>query len=468
MLFEKLIDNSNGRWHDYINHQLIFTVVTETTIEAKFKNYLEQNYYYFCKYLKCYEQMDLENSCVYNQNSNDCFTFDLEQLMYEKFELDLKNVQPSMITSQYLNYLYEIMATGSMLEKNIVIWTRIIGMGFTANNLLKKGEGEKSYLKDWIDFYQSDEVSCNAKIALKIMNSLNPSDKEYQKIQEIFNNICKFEIKMLNQALSPVKPNVLTIAGSDSSGGAGIQADIKTISANGGYAASVITALTAQNTQGVSAVFNVDPDLVLSQLNAVQDDLDIAAIKIGMLSQQEIIKVVSAGLNPNIKVVLDPVMVAKDNTFLIDKSAINDLVKYLFPKAFLITPNIVEASQLLGIEITNEDEMKVACEKLSTLGCPNVLLKGGHLNANQLVDVLYTNNQFYFYKKERIFTKDTHGTGCSLSSAIATNLAKGLELNHAVKRAIDYVYDGIIMNYQVGSGCSPINHFHQKWGRYHE
>lgn len=469
MLFEKLVDNANYLWDDYINHQFVHDLVSEKLNKNKFKNYLEQDYIYLKGYNECFKLIAKECSDEFELNYfTECSAIESEMKIYQDYMLDLTDIHPSKTTNEYLNYMYEIMIHGTHLQKIIVILPCIVGYGFIAKDLAVKEIDKNNYYKKWIDLYQSEEFTWPVRDLITIVNSYEVTKEELTELQEIFNYVCKLEIKFFNQALEPQKVGVLTIAGSDCSGGAGIQADIKTISANGAYAASVITAITAQNTMGVTAIENVATKMVEEQMDAVLSDLDIKAIKIGMLADEKVIQAISNKLNTNIPVILDPVMVAKDNTKLINDLAINDLVKYLFPKAFLVTPNIVEASKLLNMEIDNETKMKKACLKLSQMGCKNVLLKGGHLKADQLVDVLYANEEFYVFYKKRIPTKDTHGTGCSLSSAIATNIAKGLCIEKAVELAIDYVYAGIKLNYSVGRGCSPINHFHEQLGRYYE
>lgn len=184
-----------------------------------------------------------------------------------------------------------------------------------------------------------------------------------------------------------------------------------------------------------------------------------------MLGSTSVIEAVDESLTDEL-IILDPVMVAKDKSVLLEANAIESLIKKLFPKSYLITPNIEEARQILGYDITDEKNMEKACLDLYELGAKNVLIKGGHLESDQLVDVLYFNGKFYKYYQTRIDTIHTHGTGCSLSSAIATNVAKNQSLEIAVKNAIDFVYDGILLNYEIGSGKSPINHFNSKRRKY--
>lgn len=260
----------------------------------------------------------------------------------------------------------------------------------------------------------------------------------------------------------------LTIAGSDSGGGAGIQADLKTFSALGVYGCSVITALTAQNTRAVTAIFEVDPGFVRAQMDAVFDDLDVKAVKIGMLSRPEVIVAVAAGLRhwqPG-WVVLDPVMVAKSGDRLLREEAVAALRDELLPLADLITPNLSEAAVLLGEEPVRERaRMGRVAARLQGLGAKNVLLKGGHLGGPTSPDLLLFGGELHWLESERIATRNTHGTGCTLSSAIAAYLAHGRPLPEAVARAKDYLTAALRAADQlaVGHGHGPVHHFHALW-----
>ena len=256
----------------------------------------------------------------------------------------------------------------------------------------------------------------------------------------------------------------LTIAGSDSCGGAGIQADIKSMSANGVYAMSVITAVTAQNTQGVFGIQDISPEMIESQIDVLFDDiLHIDAIKIGMVSKVESIKAISKSLRKvkNLPpVVLDPVMVSTSGSNLLSVDAKETLIKELFPLAIVITPNLHEAEALLGKEIKNVEDMKKACVELKKLGSKYVLVKGGHLDV-EATDVLYDGDNFTLVGGKIIKTKNKHGTGCTLSSAIAANLAKGMSMEEAVKEAKRYITVAIEHNIELGKGCGPTIHFYE-------
>lgn len=262
---------------------------------------------------------------------------------------------------------------------------------------------------------------------------------------------------------------VLTIAGSDPSGGAGIQADIKTFSALGCYAMSVLTALTAQNTQGVTAVQTIPAEFMSAQIQAIFADIQVAAIKIGMLHNENIIAAVAEQLAKlsEVPVVLDPVMIAKSGHTLLDKNAVRKLKK-LFPHITLLTPNIPEAELLLQQTIQTPQQMQAAAKKLCDESLSAVLIKGGHLkSANNSADLLYikTEDKYYWFEKPWVDTFNTHGTGCTLSAAIAAYLAKGFNLIDAVGQAKDYLYHALLAgaDYQLGKGCGPVQHFHQLW-----
>jgi hydroxymethylpyrimidine/phosphomethylpyrimidine kinase len=263
-------------------------------------------------------------------------------------------------------------------------------------------------------------------------------------------------------------PIAVTIAGSDSGGGAGIQADLKTFSALGVFGASVITALTAQNTKGVTGIHDVPPQFITAQIDAVFSDLDVRAVKIGMLSQPAVIEAVAAGLDrwKAKNVVLDPVMVATSGDRLLNPDAIDVLTRLLIPRALVITPNLPEAAALLDEPIArNEDEMLAQAGRLRDRGAQTVLIKGGHGDSAESVDMLVLAASFTRLATPRVDTKNTHGTGCTLSSAIAAGLARGLDLVAAAREAKVYVSEAIAAGRRlnVGSGHGPVHHFHKWW-----
>jgi len=264
-------------------------------------------------------------------------------------------------------------------------------------------------------------------------------------------------------------PICVTIAGSDSGGGAGIQADLKTFSALGAYGASVITAITAQNTRAVTAVHDIPADIVTAQIDAIFSDLAVDAVKIGMLSVPATIEAVAAGLATFGKpIVLDPVMVAKSGDRLLSPEAVSTLRERLLPRATLLTPNLPEAACLLDCDIAqNEAQVIEQGKALLTLGTGAVLMKGGHADGGECTDLLIRDGMPPFkLTAQRIATRNTHGTGCTLSSAIAAGLAKGLSLEEAFAAAHAYLQGAIISadHLHIGSGNGPVHHFHQMWG----
>lgn len=253
---------------------------------------------------------------------------------------------------------------------------------------------------------------------------------------------------------------VLTIAGSDSGGGAGIQADLKTITALGGFGMSVITALTAQNTLGVLGIHEVPAEFVALQFDAVASDIGIDAAKTGMLASTEVLRVVVAKAKQyNVeKLVVDPVMVAKGGARLIRADARETLVKDLIPLACVVTPNIPEAEVLSGMPIAGRKDMRAAAVAIHKLGARHVVVKGGHLSGAAL-DILYDGRRFHEFTTERIATGDTHGTGCTFSAAIATGLAAGKTVHDAVAAAKTYIQAAIRHAWRIGGGHGPTNHF---------
>ena len=263
-------------------------------------------------------------------------------------------------------------------------------------------------------------------------------------------------------------PVALTIAGSDSGGGAGIQADLKTFSALGVYGASVVTAVTAQNTRAVTAVEEVSPRLVAAQLAAVLDDIRVDAVKVGMLFSPAFVAAVAEGLRRSAApVVVDPVMVAKSGDALLQPPAVVALVDELLPLATLLTPNLPEAARLLGEDVAaTPDEAAAQGRRLLAFGPRAVLMKGGHARGAVCTDLLVTAGGTFRYEAARIATANTHGTGCTLSSAIAAHLARGLALAEAVGAAHAWLHAAIRAadGLGVGQGRGPVHHFHEVWG----
>ena len=251
----------------------------------------------------------------------------------------------------------------------------------------------------------------------------------------------------------------LSIAGSDSCGGAGIQTDIKTMTANGVYAMTAITALTAQNTTGVTAILEVTPEFLRQQIDAIFNDIVPDAVKIGMVSSSGLIQTIAESLTRHHaqNIIVDPVMVSTSGSRLIDEQAIETLKQKLLPLATLITPNIPEVETLSGLMVKNEEDMQKAAQTIChAYGCA-VLCKGGH-SRNDANDLLCTGETLQWFRGRRIDTANTHGTGCTLSSAIAANLAKGSSLNEAIKNAKDYLSAALSASLNLGKGCGPLNH----------
>ncbi len=260
-------------------------------------------------------------------------------------------------------------------------------------------------------------------------------------------------------------PRVLTIAGSDSGGGAGIQADLKTFAAHGVYGMSVVTAVTAQNTREVTAVEEISPEVVAAQIDAVLTDVGADAVKIGMLASAKIVRAVASRLAEHRPrhVVLDPVMIAKSGASLLAGDAVEALRDELLPLATLVTPNLPEAERLTGLPV-GEENLERAARMLAERG-PAVLIKGGHGRDDEILDLLLDAGGIRRYTHPRLATTSTHGTGCTLSSAIAARLAAGEELRAAVGGAIDYLHGAIAAAFPIGSGHGPVHHLYQVWAR---
>ena len=259
----------------------------------------------------------------------------------------------------------------------------------------------------------------------------------------------------------------LTIAGSDCSGGAGIQADLKTMTMNGVYAMSAITALTAQNTTGVTGILEVAPDFLQQQIDMVFDDIVPDAVKIGMVASGELIRVIADRLRhyEAKNIVVDPVMVATSGSALMKTDAVQTLIDELLPLSTLVTPNIPEAEVLSGLTIESKEDMLTAAKQIGDSYRCAVLLKGGH-SINDANDLLYTSGEFQWFEGKRIDNPNTHGTGCTLSSAIASNLAKGYTLAESVRRAKDYISGALAAMLDLGKGSGPMNHAFALQGEY--
>ena len=268
------------------------------------------------------------------------------------------------------------------------------------------------------------------------------------------------------QSTPPIRV-ALTIAGSDSSGGAGIQADLKTFQALGVYGMSAITAVTVQNTQTVDAIQEIDPAIVHDQIVCLFEDIDIDAVKIGMVSSIQLIEAVADALGKvaAVPVVLDPVMISKSGYALLRKDAQDALVKHLFPLAEVVTPNIHEAERLVGQSIPDLDRMEDAAKQILSLGAKKVVIKGGHLTGDQATDMIYDGETMEQLSSPRTETLNTHGTGCTFSSAITAHLARGVSFFEAVKQAKRYITGAIENALDIGKGHGPTHHFYELYAR---
>lgn len=255
---------------------------------------------------------------------------------------------------------------------------------------------------------------------------------------------------------------VLTIAGSDCSGGAGIQADLKTFSAHGVFGMSVIVSVVAENTNRVIDIQDITPGMIKKQIDAVFEDIEVDAVKIGMLSTPACMAAVAEKLKeyrPQ-HVVIDPVMYAKNGCALMEPDSVDSLIDLIIPLAEVLTPNIPEAEKIAAMKIHSFEDMKTAAQVIYQMGCKNVLIKGGHASGDA-VDLLYDGNEYYTVQSDRIHTKNTHGTGCTFSSAIASNLAKGLSIKEAVNQAKKYITIAIKHSLAIGKGNGPTHHFYE-------
>lgn len=261
-------------------------------------------------------------------------------------------------------------------------------------------------------------------------------------------------------------PKALTIAGSDSGGGAGIQADLKTFAALSVYGSSVITALTAQNTRGVTGVHEVPAEFISAQIDAVMGDIGAHAAKTGMLSSVEIIEAVADGVQRHAirRLVVDPVMVAKSGDRLLREDAVEALRTSLLPLAYLVTPNIPEAEVLSGRSISSENDMIEAARAIQSMGAQSVVVKGGHRD-DEPVDILFDGSGIHRIGTPRVETRHTHGTGCTFAAAITAGLARGSDLQEATTAAKAFLYGALVHAYEIGAGHSPVNHFHALWRR---
>ena len=264
-------------------------------------------------------------------------------------------------------------------------------------------------------------------------------------------------------SVTPSTGRVLVVAGSDSGGGAGIQADVKTVTALGGYAMTAITALTAQNTEGVNGIIETPPGFIAKQMRLVLKDIGADVIKIGMVTGEEAIEAVHytyMEMARDVPIVLDPVMFAKGGETLVDRDSVHLMRQHFLLRASIVTPNVPEVEVLTGMEIHSLKDLQHAAEVMITLGCPAVLVKGGHYPGEKVYDVFYDQEGMDVFVQDRVISNHTHGTGCTLASAIATSLAQGMSLRDSVVRARSYVRQAILTAPGLGHGHGPLNHAH--------
>jgi len=274
------------------------------------------------------------------------------------------------------------------------------------------------------------------------------------------------EVKFLLRAKRKRIAKALTIAGSDSGGGAGIQADLKTFAALGVYGTSVLTAVTAQNTLTVSKILELSPTMVAAQIDAVMQDIGCNAVKTGMIANADIINIVAQKIRAYRlrNLVVDPVMIAKSGSRLLRRDAIRALRSHLIPLADIVTPNLPEAEELTRLAVNSERAIRAAAKKICDMGAKSVVIKGGH-RRGPATDIFYDGKNFLELKSARIRTRHTHGTGCTFSAAIAAHLARGYDLEQAVFRAKEFITQAIKAAFPIGSGHSPVHHFHRFWHR---
>ncbi len=269
--------------------------------------------------------------------------------------------------------------------------------------------------------------------------------------------------EIAREAVTPTKGRVLVVAGSDSSGGAGIQADLKTVTALGGYAMTAITALTAQNTEGVNGIIETPASFIAKQMRLALNDIGADVIKIGMVAGEDAIEAVHytyMELARDVPIVFDPVMFAKGGETLVDRDSVHLMRQHFLLRACIVTPNVPETEVLTGMEIRSLKDLQHAAEIMITLGCPAVLVKGGHYPGEKVYDVFYDQQGMEVFVHDRINSTHTHGTGCTLASAIAISLAQGMTLRDSIVRARAYVYRAILTAPGLGQGQGPLNHAH--------
>jgi len=460
---DKLINNNISIWNKCINHNFFVDFANKNISSELFEQYLVQDIIYLQEFKNSFTKMiNISNNPKFNQFIQNWVknSIDIEIEIQKKFKY--QNKDASISTKKYLTYLkkYQNDDFKSLLISTLACaYSYMVGANKAFNNL-KITNSLSPEAELWFSAYTSKNAIKWLENFGELLDEIFVNDDGMiEKYSNIFYEGCLLEIIFFNQIYPKHPPTVLAIAGSDSICGAGIQADIKSITFNNCYATTAITAITSQNTQKVSSIFNIPPNEVINQIKSVFDDEDPYTIKIGMLSNKKTIKSITEFLKPkNYRVILDPVMVSETKSELLENNSLKEL-KELIKISYLITPNIYEAQKLTGIDYSEKNIISIL-SSLKELGSQYVLLKGGHSEKNcnnKIIDYLYDGNTIYKFFNNYINTKNLHGTGCCLSSAIAANLAQGFMIEEAVKKSVKFVNNAIKQEIKIGKGQGPIN-----------
>lgn len=453
MLYQRLVNDFSKQWESCVNTKIVELIGLKNIDGERLNFFLEQNYV-FVEYLNQSLNKLTKQEMLLKERE---FFLDNKFMLLEnslQYKYETSNLKLSKQTANYINYINYCVASMSILEVFVACTPFIIGYGVVGDLFIASDKIDNKY-RNLVDLYV---YSVDIKDQfVKLLNSYNVDDVQYMKLSKIFCEVCNFAKHFVNQVFKVSPPIVLSVSWSDSSGCSGVQADVKTISAHGCYAASVVTNVTSQNTIGLNDFYKISPSVIDSQLNAVLLDLNVKAIKIGVLDFEEVVYIILKTINKKIPIVLDLSFVKHKNDF--SDFSLNKFKK-MFDFVTMITTTNKEAELVTGMLIDSVEDMKEVCKVFEKIGVKNVFIRGEYINDESIYDVLYFAGEFYVYSHRKIDSIHTKGVGCSLSSAIASNLAKGMSLNIAVNTAINYVYDGIRLGYEIGNGKSPINFFH--------
>ena len=459
---DKLLKINYLYWNKYINHKFFKEyLLSKLSIEQE-KNFFYQDNMYLTNYLKIVDKLKLSvNLEVLN------FSKFFAANILEEIELNKINFKSKLncSTLNYINYLNKNISNDDLT--NLVL-TFACSYGYYCgvnkiNTWIEKNNiFIKKSKKKWSENFLSKTNKKLVKKQIELINKLSKKiNKEKEnKLLNIFSICCKLEIDFFNQIYPKKEKSILTIAGSDSIGGAGIQADIKTFTVSNLYSTSVITSVTSQNTLAVDSIYNLPKKEIINQLESIFYDHEPNVIKIGMLSNSEIINCVFNFLFPLKKlIILDPVMKSETGFQLLKSNDVFELKK-IINISYLITPNKFEAEILSNLKILNKNDAKKAIEKIwNSYNSKYILLKGGHINnLNKSIDYFYDGKKIIEFKSNFIKNTGLHGTGCSLSSSIAANLCKGYNIIDSIKKAKNFVYNAIKYRKNIGNGKNPINH----------